>query len=55
MKQKSSLLVIKQLLYNPKSKDSKEIGYFEEVFPWNSDENTPVGFLAILFTKVPGK
>ena len=27
-----AVLAIKQLLYNPKSKNSREIGHFEEVF-----------------------
>ena len=39
IKQKNcAILAIKQLPYNPKSKNFKEIGYFEEVFPWNSDK-----------------
>ena len=28
-----AVFTIKQIPYNPKSKNSKEIGYFEEVFP----------------------
>ena len=37
-----AILAIKQLPYNPTSKNSEVTGYFEEVFLLKQHENTPV-------------